>query len=108
MLLLGFDGPLHHLAPAGGVQGEHLDGKRSDGFDGLGDGVGDVVELEVEEHIEAEIGDFAHAIGAAGSEHFEADFDPADGALELAQGGRDGAGRLGVKDENEVAGHRNF
>jgi hypothetical protein len=26
----------------------------------------------------------------------------------LAQGGGDGARRLGVEDENEVAGHRNF
>jgi hypothetical protein len=25
VLLLGFDGPLHHLAAAGGMQREHLD-----------------------------------------------------------------------------------
>lgn len=106
VLFLGFGGPLHHLAAAGGMQGEHLDRQGRDGFDGLGDGVGDVVELEVEEDIETEVGDFAHAIGTAGGEHFEADLDPADGALELAEGGGDGARGLGVEDENKVGGHR--
>jgi len=106
VLLLGFDGPLHHLAAAGGMQREHLDRERRDGFYGLGDGVGDVVELEVEEDIETEVGDFAHAVGTAGGEHFEADLDPADGALELAEGGGDGARGLGVEDENEIGGHR--
>ena len=61
--MLGFDGPLHHLASAGGVEREHLDGERGDGLDGLGDGVGDVVELEVEEDVEAEVGDLADAVG---------------------------------------------
>ena len=103
---MGFDGPLHHLAAAGGMQGEHLDRERRDGFDGLGDGVGDVVELEVEENIEAEIGDFADAVGAAGGEHLEADFDPANRALKLTEGGGDGARGLGVEDENKVGGHR--
>lgn len=106
MLLLGFDGPLHHLAAAAGVKREHLNRKWGDGFDGLGDGVGDVVELEVEENIEAEIGDFADAVGAAGGEHLEADFDPANRALELAQGRGDGAWRLSVEDEDEFGGHR--
>ena len=106
VLLLGFDGPLHHLAAAGGVQGEHLDREGRDGFDGLGDGVGDVVELEVEEDVKAEVGDFANAVGAAGGEHFEAHLNPANGALELAKGGSDGARRLGVEDEDEIGGHR--
>jgi hypothetical protein len=106
VLLLGFDGPSHHLAAAGGVQGEHLDREGRDGFDGLGDGVGDVVELEVEEDVEAEVGDFANAVRTTGGEHFEAHLDPANGALELAKGGSDGARRLGVEDEDEIGGHR--
>jgi len=105
VLLLGSRGPLHHLASAAGVQGEHADGELGAGLDGFGDGVGDVVELEVEEDVEAEVGDFADGVGSAGGEHLEADFDPSDGALELAECGRDVAGRLGVEDEDEVASH---
>lgn len=103
---MGFDGPLHHLAATAGVEREHLDRKWGDRFDGLGDGVGDVVELEVEKDVKAEVGDFADAVGAAGGEHLEADFNPADGALKLAQGGGDGAWGLGVEYEDEFGGHR--
>ena len=106
VLLLGFDGPLHHLAAAGGVQGEHLDREGRDGFDGLGDGVGNVVELEVEEDIKAEVGDFTNAVGTTGGKHFEAHLDPANGALELAKGGSDSARRLGVENKDEIGGHR--
>ena len=64
------------------------------------------MELQVEENIETEVGDFAHAVGTAGGEHFKANLDPADSALELAEGGGDGARGLGVEDENKVGGHR--
>ena len=103
---MGFHGPLHHLAASAGMQREHFDWKWGDRFDGLGDGVGDVVELEVEKYVEAELGNFADAVGAAGGEHLETNFNPADGALELAQGGGDAARRLGVEDEDEFGGHR--
>ena len=106
MLLLSFDGPLHHLAASAGVEREHLDRKWGDRFDGLGDGVWDVVELQVEKDVEAEVSNFADAVRAAGGEHFEADFNPADSTLKLAQGRGDGARGLGVQDEDEFGGHR--
>lgn len=105
LLLLGLDGPLQHLAATAGVEREHADGELGGGLDCFGDGVGDVVELEVEEDVEAQVGDFADGVGAAGSIHFEANLDPADGALELAEGGSDVARGLGVEDEDQITGH---
>ena len=106
MLLLGFDGPLHHLAAAARVQREHADGELGAGLDGLGDSVGDIVELEIEKDAEAHSGDLAHAIGAARGEHLQAHLHPPHGALELAEHGGDFARGLGVEDEDEIAGHR--
>lgn len=105
VLLLGFDGPLHHLASATGVQREHANGKLGAGLDGLGDGVGNIVELEVEKDIETQIGDLTDGVRAASGEHLQSDFDPADGALELAESRRDVPGRLGVENEDQVARH---
>lgn len=103
--LLGGAGGGHHLGSAGGMKGEHFDGERSEGLDGLGDGVGDVVEFEVEEDVVAVIGDLAEVVGAVGGEHLQADLDPTEGALELAQEGGGGGAVGEVEGENEFAGH---
>lgn len=106
VLTLGLDGPLHHLAAAAGVECEHADGQFGGGLHGLGDRIGDVMKLQVEEDVEAQVCDFADAIGSAGGVHFEADFGPADGTREAFQGRGDGTGRLCVENEDQVAGHR--
>ena len=105
VLLLGLDRPLHHFAPAGSVESEHPDRQAGDGLDGLRDGVGDVVQLEVEKNLEAQTGNFLHAVGPAGGEHFQAHLNPLHRALQGTERGDDIAGRLGVEDEDEVAGH---
>ena len=104
-LLLGGAGGGHHFASAAGVEREHADGQRGEGFDGFGDGVWDVVELEVEEDVEALVGDGLHVVGAVGGEHLEADFDPAKGAAQLAEnrGGLFAGGD--VEGEDQIAGH---
>ena len=103
--MLGARGPRHHFASAGGVEREHANRQARYGLNGLGDGVGNVVEFEVEKDVEAEVGDFTDAVGAGGGEHLEADFRPADGALELAERGGDVARGGRVEGENEVARH---
>lgn len=95
-----------HLASAGGVQREHADRERGEGLDGFGDGVRDVVELQIEENVEALVGDSAHVVGTVGGEHLEADLHPADGAAELAKEGRSGFARGNVEGENQIAGHQ--
>jgi hypothetical protein len=89
---------LHHFQPASGVEGEHADGQAGAGLHRLCDGVWDIVQLEVEKDVETEVRDLTHAVRAAGGEHLETDFDPADCALQLPKGGRDFARRRGIQD----------
>ena len=105
MLLLSFHGPLHHLAPAAGVQRKHSDGQPGAGLDRFRHRVGNIVQLEIEKNAESQTGDFPHAIGPAGGEHFEPDLDPTNRALELAERGCDVARRLSVEDKNQVTRH---
>ena len=65
----------------------------------LGDGVGDVVELEVEEDRQAERGHLADAVGAVGREEFEAELDPADMGPDLGGNGF-GAVEIGRVDRD--------
>ena len=64
----GFFGPADHFGASGSVEGEHFDGECGDALDGFGDGVGDVVKLEVEEDAVSAVGDLAHEVGAVGGE----------------------------------------
>lgn len=105
MLLLRLDGPLHHFASAAGVEREHANRQLRGGLHRLRDGVGNIVELEVEKDIEAQVGDFAHGVGTTGGVHFEADLDPTNGALELAESRNDVAGRLSVENKNQITRH---
>jgi len=65
---------LHHHRSSGGMEGGHGDPKSRGGGDGMGHGVGNVVELQVEEDTAAAIQDGFHDGGALGSEEFEPDF----------------------------------
>ena len=56
--------------------------------------------------MKTQVGDFAHAIRPAGSEHFEADLGPADLPVQAAEDGCHVARGGGVEDKNQVAGHR--
>ena len=53
-----------------------------DGANGSGDGVGDVVELEVEEDIEAAVAKQMHEVVASGVVELHADFEPLAGVVE--------------------------
>jgi hypothetical protein len=61
---------------------------------GLGHGMGDVVELQVEEHRIAQGHQFAHEIGAGGHEQFLAHLEPAEFRT---QAGDDAAGRFRIR-----------
>src|SRR5205085_6724652 len=47
-----------------------------------GDRVGNVVQLEVEEQRQPDVGDFMHAVVPVGAEEFEADLEPPDMRLD--------------------------
>ena len=67
-------GGRHHRPAAGGVDGQDRRLERRERLDRLGDGVGDVVELEVEEDRQAELGDArARRRGPLAREEFEAE-----------------------------------
>jgi len=69
----GLDGFLHHLPPPEGVEVEHGDPEPDRPLGGLGHRVGDVVELEVEEHPPAEALDAADDLGPEVGEGLLAD-----------------------------------
>ena len=100
MLLLRFDRPLHHLATAAGMEGEHPDWQPTAGLDRFSTGVGTVVKLEIEKDAEPEIGNLAHGVRAAGGEHLQPNLHPTHGSLQLAKGSGDFArrGRVEYKD----------
>lgn len=80
-----FFGPADHFGAAGCVEGEHFDGERGDALDGFGDGVGDVVQFEIEKDAMTAVGDLADEVGPVGGEELEPDFDPLDGAVEAVE-----------------------
>ena len=68
--------------------------ERAERLHRLADGVRDIVELEVEEHRQAEIGHFANAVATVGGEEFKPELDPAD-MMANAQRDRLGAIEIG-------------
>ena len=72
----GFIGGGEHGRAAGGVDGEHVHAEGSGGADGSGDGVGDVVEFEVEEDGMAALEEGLEDGGSGGDEELKADFEP--------------------------------
>ena len=78
-------GVLHHRPPAAGVDGDDRRLEHVDRLHRPGDGVGDVVQLEVEEDRQADVGDLVHAVVAVRAEELEPELEPADVRLDLAR-----------------------
>jgi hypothetical protein len=76
-------GIFHHRPPARGVDGDDRRLKHVDRLHRAGHGVGNIVQLEIEEDRQADLGDLVHAVVAMGAEEFEAKLEPADMALDL-------------------------
>ncbi len=96
-----------HVGAAGGVDGEELGTGGGGGADCARDGVGDVVEFEVEEDGEAAAAELMDDGVAVGEVELEADFEPAAEALELIGEGEGGIG-AGVVEGNDEAGIHGF
>ena len=90
-----------HGRTSGGVKGEHLGAEGSGGADGRGDGVGNVVQLEIEEDGETALLQGLENSGTGGDEELEAHFDPAARALETADEGFGGRCGGGVEGHDE-------
>src|SRR3546814_4178549 len=67
-----------HRTAARGVDGEDRGFERAQRLNRLGDGVRNVVELEVEEDRQAELRHLMDAVMAVGAEEFEPELEPAD------------------------------
>src|SRR3546814_3693518 len=65
-------------AAAGGMDGENRRFERTKRLDRLADGVGDIVELEIEEDRQADLVHLVDARAPVRHEEFEAQLDPAD------------------------------
>ena len=99
----GFGSGFEHGRAAGGVDGEEFGAEGSDGTHSAGDGVGNVVELEVEKDGVAAMAEFANDGVAFGEVELEADLEPLAEALEAA--GESESGRsIGVIEGDDEAG----
>ena len=78
LLVGGVLGGGEHLGAARGVDGGHLYAKVGGGDDGLGHGVGDVVELQVEKHFRAGRAEFTDDVRPAADKQLLADLERAD------------------------------
>ncbi len=97
----GFAGGGDHGRAAGGVDGEHVDPEARGGAHCAGNGVGDIVKLEVEEDLVAAAQEgFEHG-RAGGDEEFEADFEPGACVVKAVNedGGGGGIGHVQSNDE---------
>lgn len=97
-------GILQHRAAAAGVDGEDRGFERPQRLDRLGDGIGDVVQFQVEEDRQAELRHLVHAVLPMGAEEFEAELDATDMGAG-ACGYRLGAGEIGGVDRDVDRAH---
>jgi hypothetical protein len=85
------------------VQGEEGAGTSAQALDGGGNGVRDIVELEVEEDLEAQGGKVIDDTGAVTGEELEAEFYPAEVASEGPGKGEGLLSGLDVEGEDQLA-----
>ena len=100
-----FGGLGHHLPPARSVDGHHLDAVLEGRPDRPGHGVGDVVELEVEEDILAQGLELAEERRPLGREELQPDLERP-GVLEPADEGDALLLRLHVEGDDDAVGVR--
>ena len=68
-------GIFHHRPPAAGMDGDDRRFEHVDRLHRPGDGVGDIVQLQVEEDRQADMRDLVHPVVAVGAEEFEPELD---------------------------------
>jgi len=102
----GFSSGFEHGGATGGVDGEELGAEGGDGADGARNGVGDVVELEVEEDGVAAMAEFPDEGGAFGDEELKADLEPVAEVVELTGEGEGGRGTGVIEGDDEAGIHR--
>ncbi len=97
----GGRGGFQHGGAPGSVEGEQAGPGGRRGADGSGDGVGNVVQLEIEEDGKAAVGEGGDDGRAFGNEQLEADLEPAAGGAETVGEGesRGGVGYVERDDE---------
>ena len=69
-------GILHHRAPAAGVDGNDCGFGHMDRLHRRRDGVGDVMQFQVQKDRQSDLRDFVHPMVAVGTEEFQAQLDP--------------------------------
>lgn len=89
-----FTGGGEHGGSAGGVEGEHVDAQPGGRANGAGNGVGDIVELEVEEDAMAATQDGLEDRRARGDKELEANLEPRTGVVQPVE--KDG-GSAGIR-----------
>ena len=81
-------GVFHHRASAAGMHGDDRRLEHMHRLHGLGDGVGNVMQLKVEKDRQADMRDFMHAVMAIGAEKFETELEAAYLAFQLLRDGQ--------------------
>jgi hypothetical protein len=96
-----FDAGPQHVRPAVGVQGEVARSEGAEHPGRLPDRRGDVMELEVEEHLPSPFAEGGHDLGAGGAEQLQAHLGDAEPGFEVA-GQPEGVDEIvGVEREGE-------
>lgn len=77
-------GVFHHRASAAGMDRDDRRFQHVDRLHRCGNGVGNVMQFEIEEDRQPDLGDLMHPVMAMGAKELEAEFQPPDVALYLA------------------------
>jgi hypothetical protein len=106
VLASGGLGVFHHGAATGGMDRHDAGLQHMDRLHRARHRVGNIVQLQVEENRQADLGQLMHAVMAMGAEELQPQLDPADMGLHLARQGFGGIEAGQVKGEIErVAVH---
>lgn len=90
-----------HGRAAGGMEGEHVDAERGGRADSSRDGVGDIVELKVEEDAVPAAQDGIEDRRTGGDKELEANFEPGTGIVKPVEEDRGSAGIGNVEGDDE-------
>ena len=107
-LVQHFTAGRHHAQATGAMHVDHPHAHLRSGLDGHGGGVGNIVELEVQEHVETLVAQGADDFRCAAGEQLFTDFDPAQFRVQLIgqlQCGVTGREIQGDDDRSLAGGH---